>query len=229
MTRHPERPPALANRRFGEHVKHLESLTLGQRFEYIYRFNLWGSEQSNSGVGSELEATRALREEIPALAKRLGVQTLLDLPCGDFGWLNRVDFGGIHYIGADIVGRLVEQNQQLYASSKREFVQLDLVCDPLPQADLVLCRDCLVHFSYATVFNAFENLKRSGSRYLLTTTFTNLQTNIDIMDADWRPINLQKAPFNLPEPLALIVEGCFEEDGAYADKSLGLWRIADLP
>lgn len=226
---HPERPPALANRRFGEHADALESLSLAERFGYIHRVNLWGSEQSDSGVGSELSATRTLRTEIPQLLARLEAKTLLDLPCGDFGWMRHVDLGGIGYIGGDIVEALVARNQARFGGPGREFTLLDLTASDLPRADVVLCRDCLVHFSYATVFAAFANLKRSGSTYLLTTTFPGLSFNIDCMDADWRPMNLQQAPFNLSEPLALINENCIEEDGAYADKSLGLWRISDLP
>lgn len=35
-------------------------------------------------------------------------------------------------------------------------------------------------------------------------------------------------PFMLPNPLELIIEGCTEDNGAYEDKSLGLWKIADI-
>ena len=34
--------------------------------------------------------------------------------------------------------------------------------------------------------------------------------------------------FNLPTPEGVLVEGCLESEGAYADKALGLWRIANL-
>jgi hypothetical protein len=50
-----------------------------------------------------------------------------------------------------------------------------------------------------------------------------------IADGDWRPLNLQRPPFGLPAPHRIIVEGCTEEGGAYRDKALGLWRIAELP
>jgi hypothetical protein len=46
---------------------------------------------------------------------------------------------------------------------------------------------------------------------------------------DWRPINLERAPFNWPAPVELIVEECTESGGVFADKSLGLWRIDALP
>jgi hypothetical protein len=64
---------------------------------------------------------------------------------------------------------------------------------------------------------------------LLTTTFTSTRANHDIVTGDWRPIMLQQAPYGFPEPVALINEGCTEFDGRYPDKSLGLWRLADLP
>lgn len=224
-----ERPLALANRRYERHRQALRGKSLEETFSYIHQHNVWGSRESESGVGSELEATRQLRLEIPRLLRQLGAGSLLDIPCGDFGWMQQVDLGTLRYIGADIVPAIVERNQARYANPQRQFQKLDLTSDDLPQVDVVLCRDCLVHFSFATVFRAFANLKRSGSGYLLATTFPDLKANLDIEDGDWWAQNLERPPFSLPRPLALINEGCLEEDGAYADKSLGLWAIADLP
>nr|WP_246480964.1 class I SAM-dependent methyltransferase [Amycolatopsis umgeniensis] len=199
-----------------------------ERFTYIFRSRLWSSS-SVSGPGSESVQTRRLRELLPGLLDRFGVRTLLDLPCGDFGWLSEVDLALERYIGADIVPDLVELNATRFRDDPvREFRVLDLTDDPLPSVDLVLCRDCLVHLSFADIERALRNLRRSGSRYLLTTTFTELGTNADIATGDWRPVNLCREPFGFPEPLAVLVEGCTEENGAYADKSLGLWEIAAL-
>jgi hypothetical protein len=64
---------------------------------------------------------------------------------------------------------------------------------------------------------------------LLTTTFPEHDQNSDIVDGDWRLLNLQRAPFLFPGPLRLINERCTEADGAYDDKSLGLWRIDSIP
>jgi hypothetical protein len=52
--------------------------------------------------------------------------------------------------------------------------------------------------------------------------------NQDIEDGDWRLLNLERAPFNFPKPLAVYNEGCDEQGSAYADKSLGLWRVENL-
>jgi hypothetical protein len=89
----------------------------------------------------------------------------------------------------------------------------------------VLIRDCLVHFSYAHIEQALANLKRSKIRYLLTTSFPAVEKNEDIQTGYWRPLNLQKAPFFFPPPLASLNEECTEAKGAFSDKSLCLWEI----
>ena len=109
---------------------------------------------------------------------------------------------------------------------------LDLTRDALPPADLLLCRDCLVHLSYADIRRALANVARSGIPYVLTTTFPGAKANEDIVTGDWRVINLEAAPFGFPPPLHLLNEGCTEAGGLFADKSLGLWRteaLARLP
>ncbi|HEX7085219.1 MAG TPA: class I SAM-dependent methyltransferase [Vicinamibacterales bacterium] len=202
-------------------------LDLRERFDLIFRTNLW-SASTRSGLGSELAATAALRAALPPLIEALGARTMLDVPCGDFNWLSTVALD-VDYTGADIVPALVEENTRRHGGPRRRFIAADLTADPLPAADLVLCRDCLVHLSFANIRRALDNLRRSGSRYLLTTTFLEHEVNTDIEDGDWRVLNLQRAPFNLPEPEMTLLEGCSEGDGAFADKALGLWRIADLP
>jgi hypothetical protein len=230
MTRQRERPPALAHIRFCEQEAHLRGLPLRELFTHVYRTNLWGGSESVSGIGSAAAETERLRAEIPRLIAQLGVASLLDIPCGDFGWLSRADLGALRYVGADIVEELIERAAQVHArpGTNRRFVRLDLTRDPLPRVDLVLCRDCLVHLSYENIARAFANLKRSNSRYLLTTTFLDYEDNHDIVDGDWRPLNLVRDPFGLPEPLAVIIEGCIEGGGAYADKALGLWEVQSL-
>ena len=222
-----ERPQIIAQKRFLEHKDELERLDLKGRFEYIFDTNLWGDDQSRSGVGSTLPETETLRREIPRLLQELGARSLLDIPCGDFGWLSLTELG-VDYTGADIVEALIAQNTARYRSASRIFVRLDLTADPLPQADVVLCRDCLVHLSYANIRRALDNVKRSGAKYLLVTSFPEAKSNRDIEDGDWRLLNFQLAPFNLPPPARTIVENCIEAGGAYRDKSLCLWPVSAL-
>lgn len=182
--------------------------------------------QHNSGAGSDLASTRHLIPALPPLLREYGIRTMLDIPCGDFLWMQRVDLGDVEYLGADIIPTLIDTHQQRYAAPRRAFRVLDLVDDPLPTVDLLFCRDCLVHFAQPLITKALANIKRSGSRYLLTTTFPAHTTNPSIITGQWHPLNLCAVPFSLPEPLAVINE---QHPEPYADKSLALWRIVDLP
>ena len=198
-------------------------------FDRIYRFNAWDDGDSRSGPGSNLQYTAAVRRKLPALLRELAVESLLDAPCGDYRWLSEMDLGRLSYLGVDIVKELVEQNTIAYGAAERSFFQADIVNDPLPPADLILCRDCLVHLSFAEASRVLANFRRSGSRYLLTTTFTDRNKNFDIYTGGWRTLNLCKSPFNFPVPLLVLNEEYAGGNGQYTDKSLALWRLEDLP
>jgi hypothetical protein len=195
-------------------------------FEEIFEQNVWGDSDSRSGMGSNLVYTETLRAELPILIDEFGFASMLDIPCGDFFWM-RLLVLPLDYIGGDIVPQLVEGNQRQFGGDTRRFARMDIVCHRLPTVDLVLCRDCLVHLSYEDAFRALSNIKRSGSTYLLTTTCFARQSNRDIRTGDWRPLNLCIPPFSFAPPLRLIDEKAPQE--GFRDKSLGLWRIADLP
>ena len=220
-----ERPPVTARERFHQRAGELSKLPMDQVFQVIHDTNLWGAAESISGLGSELEATAKLRQELPGLLSALSTEVLLDIPCGDFAWLSRTPLPVSRYVGADIVETIVESNRERYGG---EFLQLDLCSSDLPRADVVLCRDCLVHLPFAYIENAIANLKRSGSTWLLTTTFLECDENTDIAIGDWRMLNFELAPFHWKPPVQVLVEGCTEAGGGYADKALGLWRISEL-
>jgi hypothetical protein len=185
--------------------------------------------ESLSGPGSSLSHTGEIRQTLPSLIREIGARSLLDAPCGDFNWMKEVALGVEQYIGIDLLSKVIEQNQRNYAEPGRKFMKLDITRDTLPEADLILCRDCLVHFSYKDIKDAIRNFKKTKSRFLLTTTFSDRQTNNDIVTGDWRPLNLQLYPFNFPRALKIINEKCAENRGRYADKSLGLWELSTLP
>jgi hypothetical protein len=198
-------------------------------FSNVYRHNLWLDEESVSGPGSRLSETARIREHLPTLLTRLQAKSLLDAPCGDFHWMQHVELGLEEYIGGDIVHELIERHQQNFGGHGRKFVAVDITADELPHADVILCRDCLVHFSYEDAFKAIRNFRRSGARYILTTTYTEHQNNGDITTGGWRPINLLLPPFMFPAALAVINENCTEGEGDYGSKALGLWELSEVP
>ena len=152
---------------------------------------------------------------------------MLDAPCGDFHWMKEIQLGDVEYIGVDIVSDAIEKAKKTYSTYLRTFRLIDIIEDELPRVDLIFCRDALVHFPYREVRLTLMNFKRSGSAYLLTTTFPrHVNTDVKYMSL-WRPLNLEAAPFNFPKPLLILNENCPERD--YVDKSLALWRTEDLP
>jgi SAM-dependent methyltransferase len=202
---------------------------LNEIFIDIYRKNHWGNLESISGDGSTLDNTRELIDQLNILFSRYRFKSVLDLPCGDFNWFRHVNRADTHYTGADIVPGLIESNKIKFQHfNDIEFCVLDIVNSKLPKVDLIFSRDCLVHLSYNDIKAALANVKKSCSSYFMATTFPNRRFNYDINTGDWRPINLQLPPFNLPGPLILLKENKVGKNEILADKSLGLWRIDDL-
>ncbi|MCL2095132.1 hypothetical protein FWH13_03360 [Candidatus Saccharibacteria bacterium] len=197
------------------HMKHT--------FNSIFQDNSWGDKESISGPGSTRTATHKISRDIERVIRDYDIKSVLDLPCGDFNWMQAVNLGDAKYIGADVVDSLIKQNQKNHPD--RDFRVLDLVHDPLPAADLVIVRDCLVHFPYDLIHLALDNIQKSGAKYLLTTTFPKHPTNRDIVLGAWRPLNLEVAPFSLKDAIETINEGCVEGAGAYADKSMALFKL----
>lgn len=196
-------------------------------FTDIFSGNKWRGTESVSGTGSDLLQTRAISNQLPAVCSDFDVHTMLDIPCGDFRWMKHVELENIDYTGADIVTDLIQRNNQ-YGTSNIHFCKLNLIDDKLPKVDLVFCRDCLVHLSLKDGFLALRNICASGSTYFMTTTFIRRRYNHDCATGQWRPLNLEVKPFSFPPPLKTINEECTECDGAFNDKSLGLWRVADI-
>lgn len=203
--------------------KNLSGRNEKEVFEDIYKSNTWGDKESASGTGSSLKATDHLRVELPALLKKYNIRSMLDLPSGDFNWMQSIDLKNIQYTGADIVPEIVERNKK-FEAEQRKFVQLNLISDPLPSCDLILVRDCLVHLPFAQAQEAVENIKKSNIQYLLATHFPDVQ-NKDIQMGQWRPLNLCAEPFSFPAPLEILSENL---PGKYKSKSLALWRVKDL-
>ena len=191
-------------------------------FEKIYQSNTWGDKQSRSGPGSNFENTQAIREFLPSFLGDVNARTLLDVPCGDLHWMASVDLGETHYIGGDIVAEIVERNRIVFAESDRAFEVMDIVKDRLPEADVLLCRDCFIHLPNRMVLAAFRNIATAPLRYVITTTYTEIENNIDIELGGFRHINLERAPFNLPKPMHTVRE--LEGNG----KSMAVWPVRDL-
>jgi SAM-dependent methyltransferase len=203
-------------RRFAEQSR-------SETFDWIYHSNKWGGE-SRSGKGSGLERSYRIRQKLPELFDSLEVESILDLPCGDHGWMATLDLAPYDYVGVDIVADLIEENRKRYP--ERHFEVIDVCKGPLPDRDLVICRDLLVHLSFADIEAALHNLLAVQGRYIMCTTFPEVTKNVDIVTGKHRKLNLRLPPFEWPEPLLQFDEGTETEQ--LHGKCQGVWRLPEL-
>ncbi len=186
-----------------EYVRANTETNTKSKFSEIYEKNLWGSSESKSGPSSTLKRTEQIRTNLPILMKRHGFRTIVDAPCGDLNWMQHLISSDSfdRYIGCDIVDNLIQENAARFASrSDVEFHSLDIIRDKLPSADVLLCRDCLFHFSYADIQKFLQNFANSEIKFLLTTSHKNRShfSNKDIDTGSWRWLDLFLPPISLP-------------------------------
>jgi len=194
-------------------------------FRDIIQFNRWNDAESLSGVGSNSKYTHNIRDKLPGLLRKYDIHSILDAPCGDFAWMKNVTFdAGTSYIGADIVHELVQRLQKEFSSPQRRFIRLDIISDQLPKADILICRDCFIHLSNSQVLEALRNFAKSDVKYILTTTYKFGRINTDISTGQFRVINLQAAPFSLPQPIETIVDYVHP----FPPRRLALWSREQL-
>jgi len=166
-------------------------------FRYVYHFNLWGNNESRSGDGSTLKYTENIRKDLPILFEKYGIKTVLDAPCGDFNWFNEIlKKSSIEVTGIDILPAIVKKNNKKYRNNKKvNFLQKNLVTYKYKPYDLVFCRDFLFHLSFNDTYKFLENFINSNSKFLLTTSHSNVLSNTDIASGLFRYIDLFQAPY----------------------------------
>lgn len=141
-------------------------------YAIVYQYNVWGSDVSRSGTGSDFWSPEARLgvTALEAVLDRYGIQSMLDCACGDATWM--VPYfvrrhPEISYTGCDIVAEVIEQNKQNHPGV--QFLALDLAESPLPQgAELVFSKETLNHMGLEDAQSALQRFAATGAKYLLT-------------------------------------------------------------
>ena len=200
----------------------------GEKFTQIYKDNLWRSDESRNGSGSEYIATRSVVKELPKLCVNYEISSILDAPCGDFNWMKEIvgNVPNLKYIGGDIVREPIQHNRIQTQLKNCSFLELDITKDELPSVDLMLVRDCFIHLSYSDISRFLINFKKSKIKYLLTTAYIDKSIlNEDIATGDARYFNLFSAPLNFTNSIYSFADGHPDEP----PKELHLFRNEDVP
>jgi hypothetical protein len=177
------------------------------------------------GWGTPIAAP-ALEAVLPILIAGLGVSTVLEVPCAESPLLSGAALGSAKLIGRDFVPEALDAARARAADSVS--LHLDLTTANLPAAELIISRDLLQQLSDAAALSAIADFRHSVAGFLLATTFWSTTENPSADAPRWRPLSLQRPPFSFPAPLLLVPEREYAPSTAHSDKSLGLWRLADL-
>ena len=136
-----------------------------------------------------------------------------------------MDLNNNDYIGYDVIDEIIDTNINKYSSNNIKFELKDIINDDIRKSDLIICRDFTFHISNENVLKLLDNFKKSGSKYLLSTSFNYIDINYDIDTSSngygFRKINLLKPPFNLSNPIYEFIETHPDNQG----RGMYLWEI----
>ena len=121
-------------------------------FRTIYEEGRWGTGPDGaywSGDGSHnpLVVTPYVVRVGAFLASFPAPPDIVDLGCGDFNVGSQLRHLCNRYVACDIVPSLLERNANKYANSGVSFLNLDIVSQPLPPANVALIRQVFQHLS----------------------------------------------------------------------------------
>lgn len=179
-----------------------------------------GHLESASGPGSTLIDTDQMRTFLEDCILKYSISTITDIGCGDWNWMSEVDFHGTRYLGLDVVTHTVSNNIKKYGHRDGvEFRVFNAITDLPPKSDLVIIRDVLFHLSNEHGAQVLNNVRKSESQFLLTTTFPSEVENRSLGGYDnnlkgwgFHRINVELPPYNLSGPVASIAESKHERE-----------------
>jgi SAM-dependent methyltransferase len=168
-------------------------------FNSVYASAKWakGADgQGTSGPGSTLEATAAYRAFIEDFINTHNVKSVVDAGCGDWAFSSKIDWHGARYTGIDISTDVVDLVRKKYSNATVRFA-VGNVTEPLPTADLLLCKDVLQHLPIALIQRFIDNNLKPGKYKWAIITNDKGPANIDIPAGEYRTIDLGRPPFDV--------------------------------
>ena len=170
-----------------------------QVFTTIYRKGFWGYNEEGvgfSGAGSTVANTNDYVVFLQNFIRENNIKTVVDAGCGDWTFSKNVDWSGIKYLGVDVVESVVKENNEKYGSENIRFEHFDIIRYELPAADLLICKDVLMHLPNLKILFFLKSTKRF-KHCLFTNNIGGENQNHDIQQGEFRPLDLRGPPFYL--------------------------------
>lgn len=197
-----------------------------ETFEKIIKTHYWLDHVC--GSGSTMEYTYPLRQELCEFLEKHNIQSMFDAPCGDYSWMSKTKLpNNFKYIGGDIVEDLIANNRKMYPST--EFHCVDISADPIPDVDLLFCRDCLIHFSVEDKIKTFKNIVNSNVKYIMFTNyFSDCANNVDITTGSFHAVDFTQPPYDFEDPIDSIFDWVSNTTAGGAKRNMSLWHISTI-
>lgn len=149
------------------------------------REQFFGHTETPNGPGSFLSATENVRAWLPQIIDEYDIKTMLDVPCGDWNWMQHVDLTALDaYEGWDIEATQIAVNREMFedhhfAPDELTFNHVNaLTIHQLPDADLIWCRDLMIHLPIESSAMLWHKMLVSGARYAALSTCPWVTENV---------------------------------------------------
>lgn len=167
-------------------------------FSDVYERDLWnGGSGPGSAPENTVEYRRFLQEFLDGFDYPVKV---VDLGCGDWRIGELMDWSGVDYVGVDVVPEVIEANRRRDTPDNVSFVCLDALVDDLPEGDVLVVKDVLQHWPNADVVRLLDAAEERFTFTVVTNDVSSkshpAKVNSDIALGDWRPIDIERAPFD---------------------------------
>jgi hypothetical protein len=175
-----------------------------------------GQIETYSGPGSLLENTDCLIYNLNKFITDNNIKTIMDVPCGDFNFMSKLNLDNVIYIGCDVsklaIGRCIEKNTK----SNTYFKVFDLLNDELHYSDLIIVKDLFL-----------ENVKSSKCKYFATSRHNKGRgINKDQQSGlGAREIEITKEPFNFNFPLIYSFNSSYKELPDYCQDEIIIFEM----
>jgi len=201
-------------------------------FYLIYKSNHWNKykkiNEDNllvSGPGSILGSNQTTNviNNLDIFIKRNNIQSILDMPCGDFSWIQDLVKKNIkiNYTGYDIVKDIITHNNKKYSSNKIKFLCKDIINEKnFNNFDLIFIRDFFIHINNESIQKILINIKNSKVKFFACSNNNSVSFNNDIIAIGaHRKINLTIKPFYMKEFFYTFSEGI-------EDRYINIYKIS---
>lgn len=165
-------------------------------FEAVYRNDAWGFSMpaSSNHAKPYLDWLASYLDQHPE------IETILDVGCSNGRDFELFDWKGRNYIGIDIIESALPRTIEKNGTRSTTYFCLDFLESPLPKADLVLCKDVLMHLCHEDVKKALQILRQYPVAVIVNDNQNKILrflVNNEIATGKYHCLDLQAFPYFL--------------------------------